>query len=63
MVKDPEREQEHVKNVRQNITNRELQIANLICPRCKGRLVERQGKYGKFLGCSNYPNCKFTAKL
>ena len=31
-----------------------------ICPKCGGKLVEREGKYGKFLGCSNYPNCKFV---
>lgn len=32
------------------------------CPQCNGKLVERRGKYGRFLGCSNYPNCKFTKK-
>ena len=25
-------------------------------------LVERKGKYGKFIGCSNYPKCTFTIK-
>jgi DNA topoisomerase I len=30
------------------------------CPRCGGNLVEREGKFGKFLGCRNYPKCKFT---
>ena len=30
------------------------------CPRCKGVLLIRAGKYGKFLGCSNYPECKYT---
>ncbi len=33
------------------------------CPRCGGFLVERSGKYGKFLGCRNYPKCKFTKKI
>ncbi|WP_287588749.1 DNA topoisomerase, partial [Candidatus Borrarchaeum sp.] len=34
------------------------------CPVCKeGELVERRGKYGKFLGCSNYPECKTTITL
>jgi restriction system protein len=32
------------------------------CPQCSGKLVERNGKYGKFWGCSNYPKCKFTKK-
>ena len=31
------------------------------CPECdSGRLVERDGKFGKFMGCSHYPRCKFT---
>ena len=34
-----------------------------ICPFCGGTLVEREGKFGKFYGCSNYPKCKFTRKL
>ena len=46
---------EHVKNIRQ--TQSDLKAG--ICPRCGGELVERNGKYGKFLGCSNYPKCTF----
>lgn len=30
------------------------------CPECGGRLVERDGKYGKFYGCSNFPKCRHT---
>lgn len=31
------------------------------CPNCKdGYLVERDGKFGKFYGCSNYPRCTYT---
>ena len=30
------------------------------CPKCGGELVERNGIYGKFTGCSNYPKCKYT---
>ena len=26
-------------------------------------MVERQGKFGKFLACSNYPKCKNTVSL
>ena len=32
------------------------------CPKCGGVLVERESKYGKFIGCSNYPKCKYTQK-
>ncbi|MBW2968553.1 topoisomerase DNA-binding C4 zinc finger domain-containing protein [Candidatus Woesearchaeota archaeon] len=30
------------------------------CPRCGGNLEERNSKYGKFLGCENYPDCTYT---
>lgn len=30
------------------------------CPQCGGTLVVRNGKNGEFLGCSNYPKCKYT---
>ena len=33
-----------------------------VCPYCGGQLVKRNGKYGEFTGCSNYPKCRFTAK-
>jgi DNA topoisomerase I len=32
------------------------------CPEChEGEEVVRDGKYGKFLSCSRYPECKYTA--
>lgn len=33
------------------------------CPKCGKALVKRNGKYGPFLGCSGYPNCKHTQSL
>jgi restriction system protein len=36
---------------------------NLKCHQCGGTLVERQGKFGKFRGCSNYPKCKHTGPV
>jgi hypothetical protein len=37
-------------------------VSVMRCPRDGGDLVERDGKYGKFHGCSNFPNCKYTTK-
>ena len=38
-------------------------IANSgICPRCGGKLLLKNGKYGKFYGCSKYPKCKYIKK-
>lgn len=53
--------EQHVSYAR-NSAQRSSQLMNYgICPRCGGKLVKRSGKYGDFVGCSNYPNCKFTA--
>ncbi|MEQ8738626.1 MAG: type I DNA topoisomerase, partial [Hoeflea sp.] len=35
-----------------------------ICPTCgTGNLSLKLGKYGAFVGCSNYPDCNFTRQL
>jgi DNA topoisomerase I len=35
-----------------------------LCPVCgAGRLSLKLGKFGAFIGCSNYPNCRFTRRL
>ena len=33
-----------------------------ICPECGNSLVVRKGKYGAFVACSNYPECKYIKK-
>ena len=50
----------HVNNVNTARYKNDLKIASGICPKCGGSLVLRNGTYGDFLGCSNYPKCKFT---
>lgn len=33
------------------------------CPKCgKGKLVEREGRFGKFITCSTYPKCKYIER-
>ena len=35
-----------------------------LCPSCnKGRLGLKLGRYGSFIGCSNFPECQFTRRL
>jgi DNA topoisomerase-1 len=35
-----------------------------ICPTCgSGRLSLKLGKFGAFVGCSNYPECRYTRQL
>ncbi len=33
------------------------------CPKCGADLVEKNGRFGKFIACSNYPECKYTETL
>lgn len=53
---------QHIEAIRKKVRNRDESIKLSRCPRCGNPLLERQGKYGKFIGCSSFPSCKFTAK-
>lgn len=33
------------------------------CPECGNELYIREGRYGRFIGCSNYPECKYTRQI
>lgn len=33
------------------------------CKECGAQLIERKGPYGRFLGCSRYPECTFVENL
>ena len=35
----------------------------MLCPRCQSPLVLRTGRFGRFLGCSNFPACRYTRNL
>ena len=61
-VTDKEARKQHVKSVKQNQQRRNISVANGKCPRCGGNLVLRDGRYGRFYGCSNYPRCKYILK-
>jgi len=37
--------------------------APTVCPNCGKPLKERTGKYGRFLGCSGYPKCRYVYDL
>lgn len=34
-----------------------------ICPECGGRLRERSGQFGRFMGCSNFPTCRYSYSI
>jgi len=34
-----------------------------MCPKCGSPLVYRYGRYGKFIGCSDFPDCRFSKPI
>lgn len=36
---------------------------SIICDQCGANMVVRNGQYGKFYGCTNYPNCRNIKKI
>ncbi len=37
-------------------------LSSQVCPLCNSNLVLRQGRYGKFWGCSRFPYCRGTRR-
>ena len=62
-IVSPETRKQHISEVRNIVATKEQMIQQEICPRCGYSLVFRNGKYGDFLGCSNYPKCRFTKPI
>ena len=62
-ITDKEVLKEHIEYAKNIKEEKELENNSYKCPLCGGNLVAREGKYGKFIGCSNYPRCKFTKKV
>lgn len=61
-IDSKENRKAHIEAIHSDINDKNNKIDNDICPRCGGKLVLRNGRYGKFKGCSNYPKCRFIAK-
>lgn len=62
-ITDKEIRKNHVANIRNIQHKKDQLISNNICPKCGNILIERTGRYGSFLGCSNYPKCTYTRNL
>lgn len=37
-------------------------VEGKVCPECGKPLVYRKGRYGEFIGCSDYPKCRYIEK-
>ncbi|MEM7332472.1 MAG: type I DNA topoisomerase [Chloroflexota bacterium] len=42
---------------------REPEFVGRECPTCENPLVYREGRYGRFIGCSTFPKCRFTEQI
>jgi DNA topoisomerase-1 len=40
-----------------------VEETDMICEKCGARMVVKNGRYGKFAACPNYPTCKNTKPL
>lgn len=61
-ISDKNIEKQHINRVKQVQKEKFSNYDKNACPLCGGTLVKREGKYGKFIGCSNYPKCRYTRK-
>ncbi|ORL43662.1 nuclease-related domain-containing protein, partial [Zunongwangia atlantica] len=53
----------HNRHIKMRIKDQKIMAHLKICPRCQGDLLLKNGRYGNFYGCSNYPKCTYTKKL
>ena len=42
---------------------KEVELVGRACPLCGNDLVYRQGRYGRFIGCSTFPKCRHTEQI
>lgn len=40
-----------------------VETTDKVCPKCGKGLIVRQGRFGKFLACSGFPECKHTESI
>ena len=48
-----------VKDAFSNMEKKPAEETGEMCPNCGSPLVIKQSRYGKFIACSNYPECKY----
>ena len=57
--------EEEVEKVEKNLEHVELkeEVSDVPCDKCGRMMVIKYGRYGKFLACPGYPECKNTKPL
>ncbi|MCG7344808.1 NERD domain-containing protein [Sporosarcina sp. ACRSL] len=49
--------------IAKNMSKQTASPVQTTCPKCDGQLILKSGRYGKFYGCSNYPECRHTENV
>ncbi len=49
-----------VEDAYEKMPKKELERVGKVCPECGGELVYRNGRFGKFISCINFPTCRYT---
>lgn len=62
-VTDPSARKNHTQYAIQTSKNVSEDVKNGKCPRCGAPLTIRKSEHGDFVGCSNYPRCRFTCSI
>lgn len=58
-IMDKDLRKQHVRDIHIKVNHEKELENNMLCPKCGNELIEKNGKYGKFIGCSNYPKCRY----
>jgi DNA topoisomerase-1 len=59
---EPQLQRAQAEMPRVEIQREPLQPTGEKCPQCGGDLVRRQGRYGPFVGCANFPKCRYIQR-
>ena len=54
---------EQVTHAQKKMPKIQAEKVGRVCPSCGGELVYREGKFGRFIACSNFPKCKYVENI
>lgn len=50
-------------NISKITIEEEVEVSDILCDKCGKNMVIKKGRYGKFLACPGYPDCKNTKAI
>lgn len=62
-ITDSSIRREHIRYAKNTTKSVSKDISRWRCPRCGGQLTVRKSDKSEFVGCSNYPGCRFTCSI